>query len=172
MTPHILSVPTPTGPLAVVLEPGTGVLLGTSLFGADDILGRLGLGPDDVVVDDGASTPAVTRVVDAFARYAAGEVTALEALEVRQPGGPFTQRAWEAMRKVRGVATYAELAASSGSPSAHRAAGRACAVNVIPVVVPCHRIVTADRTLGGYYFGLDHKRALLEHEGLLDQVRG
>jgi methylated-DNA-[protein]-cysteine S-methyltransferase len=124
MTPHILSVPTPTGPLAVVLEPETGVLLGTSLFGAEDILGRLGLAPDDVVADDGTSTSAVTRVVDAFARYAAGEVTALEELEVRQPGGPFTQRAWEAMRKVRGVATYAELAAGARRPTA-RLGGRA-----------------------------------------------
>lgn len=172
MTPHLISVPTPTGPLAVVLEPDSGLVLGTSLFGAEDILGRLGLAPGEVVADDGTSTPAVARVVETFARYAAGEVIALESLEVRQAGGPFTQRAWEAMRKVRGVSTYAEIAAAAGSPSAHRAAGRACAVNVIPVVVPCHRILTSDHRLGGYYFGLDHKHALLEHEGLLDQLRG
>src|SRR5699024_11725765 len=65
-----------------------------SLFGAEDILGRLGLAPGEVVADDGTSTPAVARVVETFARYAAGEVIVLESLEVRQAGGPFTQRAW------------------------------------------------------------------------------
>ncbi|MGC5614941.1 methylated-DNA--[protein]-cysteine S-methyltransferase [Georgenia sp. Z1491] len=170
---HVLTVPSPAGDLTVVVEPGTGVLRGTSFWGADDILGRLGLGPDEVVGGTGEPaprTPATDRVVETFARYASGEIDALDALEVSQPGGPFTQRAWAAMREVHGVATYAEIAETAGSATAYRAAGSACARNLVPVVVPCHRILTSDRRVGGYYFGGETKTALLEHEGSLGSV--
>ncbi|MGC5629247.1 methylated-DNA--[protein]-cysteine S-methyltransferase [Georgenia sp. Z1344] len=169
---HVLTVPSPAGDLTVVVEATTGVLRGTSFWGADDILGRLGLGPDDVAPPGTPTTAATGRVVAAFGRYAAGEIEALDALEVRQPGGAFTQRVWTAMREVRGVATYGEMAAAAGSPTAYQAAGNACAGNVLPVVVPCHRILKADHTLGNYYFGLDVKHALLAHEGALGGVRG
>jgi methylated-DNA-[protein]-cysteine S-methyltransferase len=62
------------------------------------------------------------------------------------------------------TATYAELAAAAGSPTAVRAAGSACARNLVAPFVPCHRVLRSGGTLGGYYYGLDAKRVLLAHE--------
>jgi methylated-DNA-[protein]-cysteine S-methyltransferase len=103
---------------------------------------------------------------DAVARYSAGEVTALESVPVRQPGGTFFQAAWAAMRQIPPGRTlsYTELAAEAGRPLAVRAAGSACARNLLAPFVPCHRVLRSDGTLGGYAYGLDVKRALLAHE--------
>jgi methylated-DNA-[protein]-cysteine S-methyltransferase len=60
--------------------------------------------------------------------------------------------------------SYGEIADSLGRPGAARAVGRANACNVLPVVVPCHRVIAADGTLGGFYGGLHLKERLLEHE--------
>ena len=64
------------------------------------------------------------------------------------------------------TASYGTLARLSGSPKAVRAVGTTCATNPIPVVVPCHRVVRADGTLGGYRGGPTAKRALLDLEGI------
>jgi methylated-DNA-[protein]-cysteine S-methyltransferase len=60
--------------------------------------------------------------------------------------------------------TYATLAAAAGSPAAVRAVGTACASNPLPVVIPCHRVVRTDGTIGQYLGGTDTKRALLAME--------
>ena len=59
------------------------------------------------------------------------------------------------------VSTYAKVAAKAGSEKASRAAGQALGANPIPIVVPCHRILASDGSLGGYAGGLDAKRRLL-----------
>ncbi len=107
-------------------------------------------------------------VREAISRYADGDLTAIDAVAVVQPGGAFQQSAWHALRGVpAGTAvTYAGLAAKAGSPSAYRAAGTACSSNLIAVFVPCHRVLAANG-LGGYGYGPDIKVALLEHEGAL-----
>jgi methylated-DNA-[protein]-cysteine S-methyltransferase len=64
------------------------------------------------------------------------------------------------------TASYGTLARLSGSPRAVRAVGTTCATNPIPVVVPCHRVVRADGTLGGYRGGPGAKRTLLDLEGV------
>jgi methylated-DNA-[protein]-cysteine S-methyltransferase len=64
------------------------------------------------------------------------------------------------------TASYGTLARLSGSPKAVRAVGTTCATNPIPVVVPCHRIVRSDGTMGGYRGGPAAKRALLDLEGV------
>jgi methylated-DNA-[protein]-cysteine S-methyltransferase len=64
------------------------------------------------------------------------------------------------------TASYGTLARLSGSPKAVRAVGTACATNPIPIVVPCHRAIRADGTLGAYRGGPAAKRALLDLEGL------
>jgi methylated-DNA-[protein]-cysteine S-methyltransferase len=60
--------------------------------------------------------------------------------------------------------SYARLADAAGRPRAFRAVGTACATNPLPVVVPCHRVLRGDGSLGGYVGGLDVKRALLSLE--------
>lgn len=62
------------------------------------------------------------------------------------------------------TASYAAVAAAAGSPRAVRAVGTACATNPLPVVVPCHRVVRSDGSLGQYVGGADAKRALLTLE--------
>jgi methylated-DNA-[protein]-cysteine S-methyltransferase len=64
------------------------------------------------------------------------------------------------------VSTYGLIAARLGKPSASRAVGRALATNPFPIIVPCHRAIRSDGTLGGYQGGLAMKRALLELEGV------
>lgn len=60
--------------------------------------------------------------------------------------------------------TYAEVAAAAGSPKAVRAVGTACALNPVPVVVPCHRVIRSDGSYGQYAGGADAKRTLLTME--------
>ena len=62
--------------------------------------------------------------------------------------------------------TYAELAHAAGNPKAVRAAGSACATNPLPVLIPCHRVLRADGSLGGYRGGVEAKRFLLALEGI------
>ena len=60
--------------------------------------------------------------------------------------------------------SYADVAAAAGSPRAVRAVGTACALNPVPIVVPCHRVVRSDGSMGQYAGGVDVKRTLLELE--------
>ena len=99
--------------------------------------------------------------------YFDGDISAINAIKVAQPGATFSQAAWKAMRKVRGTISYAELAERAGSPAAVRAAGSACAKNAIVLIVPCHRIVKTGGNLGNYAYGLGKKEWLLRHEGAL-----
>ncbi|MGD7731580.1 methylated-DNA--[protein]-cysteine S-methyltransferase [Propionibacteriaceae bacterium G57] len=62
------------------------------------------------------------------------------------------------------TATYKQLAERAGKPAAVRAVGTACATNPLPVVVPCHRVLRSDGSLGGYLGGLEAKKALLQLE--------
>lgn len=78
----------------------------------------------------------------------------------------FQRRVWEALQAIPPgeTRTYSQIAASIGSPKAARAVGSACAHNPVSLVIPCHRAVREDGTLGGYRWGLARKAALLERE--------
>lgn len=82
-------------------------------------------------------------------------------------GTAFQERVWDELRKIPPGETrsYTEIAAAAGNPAAVRAAGTANGANHVPVLIPCHCVVRSDGTLGGYAYGLDIKRALLEREG-------
>ncbi|NNN08830.1 MAG: bifunctional DNA-binding transcriptional regulator/O6-methylguanine-DNA methyltransferase Ada [Acidimicrobiaceae bacterium] len=81
-------------------------------------------------------------------------------------GTAFQIRVWGALRRVpRGTTlTYSQLAELIGSPRAVRAVGSACGANPVALVIPCHRVVRRDGSLGGYRWGLEVKEALLEAE--------
>jgi methylated-DNA-[protein]-cysteine S-methyltransferase len=70
------------------------------------------------------------------------------------------------------VMTYGGLAAKAGAPGGARAAGNVMAGNPFPLVIPCHRVIRSDGTLGGFGGGLPMKRALLEMEGIAFDRRG
>ena len=108
-------------------------------------------------------------ISDLITDYFDGDVSAIDAIKVRQPGASFSQAAWKAMRKVKAGKTmsYADLAERAGSSAAVRAAGSACAKNAIVLVVPCHRIVKTGGALGNYAYGLNKKEWLLRFEAAL-----
>jgi AraC family transcriptional regulator of adaptative response/methylated-DNA-[protein]-cysteine methyltransferase len=81
-------------------------------------------------------------------------------------GTAFQVRVWRFLLSVKPgeVVSYSELAAGVGAPRAVRAAASACAANRVAVLIPCHRALRADGGLGGYRWGLERKRALLDAE--------
>jgi AraC family transcriptional regulator, regulatory protein of adaptative response / methylated-DNA-[protein]-cysteine methyltransferase len=85
-------------------------------------------------------------------------------LDVR--GTAFQQRVWQALREIPAgsTASYSDIAGRIGAPKAVRAVARACALNSLAVVIPCHRVVRNDGGISGYRWGVDRKRTLLERE--------
>jgi AraC family transcriptional regulator, regulatory protein of adaptative response / methylated-DNA-[protein]-cysteine methyltransferase len=111
--------------------------------------------------DDSALAP----VVDEVLRRIAGEEPAVE-LPVDVRGTAFQLRVWRELQRIpRGeTRTYGALADAVGAPGGARAVGQACGNNPVAVVVPCHRVVPAAGGLGGYAWGVEKKRALLDNE--------
>ena len=87
-------------------------------------------------------------------------------LPLIKKGGHFDQKVRKALRKVPYGSTlsYFKLAKEAGYSKAFRAVGGACRRNPFLIVVPCHRVLKKDQTLGGFSVGLDLKRKLLRHE--------
>ena len=108
-------------------------------------------------------------ISDLVSDYFDGDLRALDGIKVDQEGEKFSQSAWRVMRKISPgkTLTYADLAKRAGSEDAVRAAGSACARNLIALVVPCHRIVKTGGALGNYAYGLKYMSSLLHR-----RVRG
>jgi AraC family transcriptional regulator of adaptative response/methylated-DNA-[protein]-cysteine methyltransferase len=87
-------------------------------------------------------------------------------------GTAFQWRVWKELQRIpRGTTlSYSDVARKIGHPTAVRAVARACATNPVALVVPCHRVVREDGGLGGYRWGLERKKALLETEGRSNQA--
>ncbi len=118
--------------------------------------------------DDGPLQEWVGRV----ARIVGGQPQeSADSVPLDVQGTAFQRRVWEALRRIpQGeTRTYTEVATAIGQPTATRAVANACARNPVPVVVPCHRVVRADGSLGGYALGVERKRDLLEREGVLER---
>jgi methylated-DNA-[protein]-cysteine S-methyltransferase len=115
------------------------------------------------------SVPAVGEVGSRMAAYFAGREIAfrLDLLALEQCSD-FQRRVLLAEYDIpRGqVSTYGRIARHLGVPGAARGVGQALARNPFPIIIPCHRAIAADGTLGGYQGGLAMKRALLEMEGV------
>jgi methylated-DNA-[protein]-cysteine S-methyltransferase len=101
-------------------------------------------------------------------RYLNGERIGFKVPFDLGPQPPFIGQALKQCSKIPygSSRSYAELAEITGNPRAARAVGQAMARNPIPVVVPCHRVLTSDGHLGGFGCGLDWKRFLLKLEGI------
>ena len=95
---------------------------------------------------------------------------AMQTPELDLRGTVFQLRVWQALRQIpRGeTRTYSQLARELGNPNATRAVARACALNRVSVLVPCHRVVGVRGSLTGYRWGVERKKALLEAEGARD----
>ncbi len=92
-------------------------------------------------------------------------------LPLDYPGTDFQRRVWDALGRIPygETRTYAELAEDLGMPNAARAVGRVNGLNRISILVPCHRVISADGGLGGYGGGLWRKLRLLETEGAVER---
>src|SRR5262245_42625367 len=148
------SLPTPTGLVEIDIVDGQLA----SLYFVDESDAPTTLSRDDD--PDG--------ILDRLRRYFDGDVHAIDDVPVRfDRGTPFQHEVWNALRTipVGETISYAELAERVGRPTAFRAVGSANGQNPVGVVVPCHRVIASDGTLGGYAGGLDRKRWLLAHEG-------
>jgi methylated-DNA-[protein]-cysteine S-methyltransferase len=121
-----------------------------------------------------APAPAVLQRLEAqLAEYFAGTRQQFD-LPLDPVGTEFQQLAWQALREIPFGETrsYAQQAQAIGKPSAVRAIGMANSRNPLTIVVPCHRVIGADGSLTGFAGGLPRKRALLEHEGVLQPQSG
>jgi len=148
---------TPLGPLAI--ETDTASLLAV----------RFDPGPTPA-----APGPLARRAASVLAAYFAGDLEAPAGLPVALDGTAFRRRVWAALRAIPpgSTASYRDVAERIGAPRAVRAVGSANAANPVAVVVPCHRVVRADGTLGGYAAGTPRKRWLLDHEAVRAGVGG
>ena len=113
-------------------------------------------------VDDGSDdflAPRLRAVADALAGLPAR-------VDVDLVGTAFQKRVWDALMRIPPGQTrsYAQLAESLDAPRGARAVARACAGNRVAVIVPCHRVVRGDGSLGGYRWGLPLKQQVLERE--------
>ncbi len=153
---------TPLGPFTVLVAGD--VVYAAGFTDSVEQLARLaGAEPGSVTVsgDDHSALAAVRGYFD-------GELAAIDTVATmeRPDTAPFRTAARRELRRIPAgtTATYTQLAAKAGNPRAIRAAGSACATNPTALFVPCHRVVRTDGTLGGFLYGLDIKRALLDHE--------
>ncbi len=138
---------------------------------------RLSFGEDPAVlavrfpkaerVQGGGTFPALLAEI-VNAAEAPGEVDFAH-IPVDVSGTPFQQSVWEELRRIpKGeTRTYAQLAAAVGRPGAVRAAGSANGANHVSLLIPCHRVIRTDGSLGGYAWGLEIKARLLQREGAL-----
>lgn len=105
----------------------------------------------------------VQRELDA---YFGGAASAAFTVPIVKPGTPFQERVWDALLAIPAgeTASYSEIAARIGQPSAIRAVARANGMNRLALVVPCHRVIASDGSLAGYGGGVWRKAALLNQE--------
>jgi methylated-DNA-[protein]-cysteine S-methyltransferase len=111
------------------------------------------------------SPPIIQQCIDELLEYFAGNRRSFS-VPINQEGTEFQQRVWKELYEVPfgKNLSYGELAKKMGDPNAVRAAAAANGKNKIAVIVPCHRIVGADRSLVGYAWGKARKKWLLQHE--------
>jgi methylated-DNA-[protein]-cysteine S-methyltransferase len=153
------------------LETRVGTLV---LSGTDDALRELLLpgtaGPGELIASRDLSD-APQAVADACAQLTEyfNEIRTSFDLPLETTGTPFQRHVWKTLAEIPygHTITYAQLARMVGRPSAFRAVGQANGANPIPIILPCHRVLASGGGLGGFGGGLELKRTLLTHEGVL-----
>ena len=165
------TVDSPFGPLLLARTPRGLVRLGLPLEDPDALLLDIAARVSPRVLESPAALDEERRELD---RYFAGRLDRFELPIDWQLSHGFHLRARRGMVAIPygETRTYTELARGAGNERAVRAAGSACAGNPIPLVVPCHRVLRSDGSLGGYAGGLSMKESLLELEGARERPAG
>lgn len=165
MTAIFDTVDTPDGPFGIIVDADGTVLASGWTTDRGELLQRihLSLRPTSLTGGDAAATGTATAAV---AAYYAGDPDAVASVPVRQRGTELQEAGW---RTLRGIApgdpvSYTVFAERLGRPGAVRAAASVCARNAVALFVPCHRVLRADGSLGGFAWGTPVKESLLRRE--------
>jgi methylated-DNA-[protein]-cysteine S-methyltransferase len=163
MEAETTTVQTPVGPFTIVADPdGTVLASGWTAIPCDLVpLVHPSIRPTGV-----RRLPDLGSLSKAVRAYHEGDLHAVDDVPVRQISSPFLTHAWEVLRAVPPgePVTYTEFALLASRPAAVRAAASACARNAAALFVPCHRVLRTGGALGGFRWGTDVKRWLLDHE--------
>lgn len=162
--------PSELGWMAIVWRGGKVCQLTFGQPSAVAALAQLEVGTENIVSDAQSLPDWVAAVVSNLQEYAAGQTVSFGQVPVAVDHlTAFQQRVVGECRKIRRGQTrsYGELAAAAGSPGASRAVGNVMARNKLPILIPCHRVVGAGTSLGGFSApdGLNMKQRMLRLEG-------
>lgn len=162
MTALIETIDTPDGPFTALVDDRQRVLASGWTADRDVILARVRAADRPTDADEGT-----VEAMDAVRAYYGGDLTAIDAVAVHQVGTPGQLAGWRALRGITPgqPLTYTEFATLLGAPRAVRAAASVCARNAPALFVPCHRVLRTGGALGGFAWGLEVKRRLLDREG-------
>jgi methylated-DNA-[protein]-cysteine S-methyltransferase len=157
------TIDSPLGPLLLAATPAGLVRVAFDREGHDDVLARLATDVSPRILRSPARLDDVARQLDEY--FAGGRHRFDVPVDLQLAHG-FRRTVLDHLRDITygTTASYSAVAAASGSPAAVRAVGSACANNPVPVIVPCHRVVRSDGSIGQYLGGPEAKRALLDLE--------
>jgi methylated-DNA-[protein]-cysteine S-methyltransferase len=155
------TIDTPDGAFTILADDRDRVLASGWTTDLDALLARLIERARPARVREGETDAAAAATA-----YYAGDLGAIDAVEVSQAGTAMQLAGWTALRAIEPgrPLSYTEFAAALGQPSAVRAAASICARNAPALFVPCHRVLRSDGSLGGFAWGLGVKRSLLARE--------
>jgi AraC family transcriptional regulator of adaptative response/methylated-DNA-[protein]-cysteine methyltransferase len=121
--------------------------------------------PQAKISESTARREEMSAWMKSLTKYLEGEPAALD-LPIDVKASVFQLKVWRYLQTIpRGeTRTYGEVAKAVGDPGASRAVGTACGSNKIALVIPCHRVIRGDKSLGGYRWGMERKTALLDVE--------
>jgi len=161
MTALIQTIETPDGAFTILVDERQQVLSSGWTSDVEAILARLSAPRRPEALRDGETDAAAAALA-----YYAGDLSAIDAVAVKQSGTALQLAGWSALRGIAPGAplTYTGFAAQLGNPQAVRAAASICARNAPALFVPCHRVLRTDGSLGGFAWGLDVKESLLARE--------
>jgi methylated-DNA-[protein]-cysteine S-methyltransferase len=160
-TATIETIETPDGPFTILADAEGRVLSSGWTTDVETVLGRLAPSARPSGVSEGR-----TDAADAARAYYDGDVAAIDDVAVAQTGTALQLAGWAALRRIAPgePLTYTGFAAALGQPRAVRAAASICARNAPALFVTCHRVLRTDGSLGGFAWGLEVKRRLLDRE--------
>lgn len=161
MNAIIQTIETPDGPFTILADDRQRVLASGWTADQAEIVTRLAIERRPAEVRERETDAAAAALA-----FYAGDISAIDAVAVKQTGTTLQLAGWAALREIEPgePLTYTSFAARLGSPRAVRAAASICARNAPALFVPCHRVLRSDGTLGGFAWGLGVKASLLERE--------
>jgi methylated-DNA-[protein]-cysteine S-methyltransferase len=160
------TVPTPFGKLTILVKKDKrATVIGAGFGSSSDLINRIKATRPPLEISNGELP---TEISGALRLWADGDYQAFAKIAMDQVGTDFRRECWQAMRQIEPGQTisYSQLAQQTSSPTAVRAAATACAQNLIAPLIPCHRIIKTDGSLGRYGYGEALKMRLLKFEGV------